>query len=311
MSTCVPMPAATFAKRFMFCAAAEIRLATDCPDCASMRASRVATASWTRATWAVTSAAASEAGSITETEKSRFANRCCRHSRDNADASVTKGHRFKKVRLLVDRSGGRSSIVSFRHLAADAAARFNLAACAVANAAQQIREGIVRLIGINSLCGKNREKLAISLGTLALFACIAPGDAAAAAVCTPTGFVRDSINLTAALINPGDVTGDVDATGCNIGIYYNQNGRVRNANVHGANYFGIVNNGANVEVANSTISDIGEKPFNGTQHGVAIYFAFNSAAKGNIHNNYIWNYQKGGIVVNGPFARAETGRAHR
>jgi hypothetical protein len=163
----------------------------------------------------------------------------------------------------------------------------------------------VSLIGINSLCVKSREKLAFSLGTLALFACVAPGDAVATAVCTPTGFVRDSINLTAALINPGDVTGDVDATGCNIGIYYTQNGRVRNANVHGANYFGIVNNGANVEIANSTISDIGEKPFNGTQHGVAIYFAFNSASKGNIHDNYIWNYQKGGIVVNGPFASAD------
>jgi hypothetical protein len=51
-----------------------------------------------------------------------------------------------------------------------------------------------------------------------------------------------------------------------------------------------------------TISDIGEKPFNGTQHGVAIYWAFGSAATGDIQNNYIWNYQKGGIVVNGPSA---------
>jgi hypothetical protein len=40
--------------------------------------------------------------------------------------------------------------------------------------------------------------------------------------CTPTGFVRDGMNLTAALINPaGVVTVDVDATGCDIGIYYN------------------------------------------------------------------------------------------
>ena len=163
----------------------------------------------------------------------------------------------------------------------------------------------MRLIGIDSLLAKSGRSLGISFGALALLACVAPRDAIAAAVCTPTGFVRDGINLTAALINPGDVTGDVDATGCNIGIYYFQNGRVRNANVHGANYFGIVNNGANVEVANSTISDIGEKPFNGTQHGVAIYFVFGSAAKGNIHDNYVWNYQKGGIVVNGPNASAD------
>src|ERR1700694_5966899 len=39
--------------------------------------------------------------------------------------------------------------------------------------------------------------------------------------CTPTGFFRDNINMTAAVINPvGAVTGDVDATGCNIGVYY-------------------------------------------------------------------------------------------
>jgi hypothetical protein len=117
--------------------------------------------------------------------------------------------------------------------------------------------------------------------------------------------MRDNINLTAALINPGEVSGDVDATGCNIGVYFSQNGRVRHANIHGANYFGVVNNGADVDVRNSTISDIGEKPFNGTQHGVAIYWAFGSAAKGKIHENYIWNYQKGGIVVNGPNASAD------
>src|SRR5262245_42921183 len=73
-----------------------------------------------------------------------------------------------------------------------------------------------------------------------------------AAVCTPTGFVRDSMNLTAALVNPvGTVTGTVDATGCNIGIYYSAStGNVNNADVFGANYFGIVVNSdlANVSV---------------------------------------------------------------
>jgi len=143
-------------------------------------------------------------------------------------------------------------------------------------------------------------KLAFSICALALAVC-APS--AAVATCTPTGFVRDSMNLTALLINPpGNVSGDINATGCNIGIYYSANGQVDNANIHGANYFGIVNNGANVNVQNSNISDIGEKPFNGDQHGVAVYWAFGSAAKGNIGGNYIWNYQKGGIVVNGPLA---------
>jgi len=158
----------------------------------------------------------------------------------------------------------------------------------------------MRMVGIDSARNIGATKLAMSLGTLALAAVAMPTQAAAV-TCTPTGFSRDSINLTAALINPPNVSGDVDATGCEIGVYYSSgvNGHVENANIHGARYFGIVNNGAHVDVRNSSISEIGEKPFNGTQHGVAIYWAFGSAAKGNIEGNYIWNYQKGGIVVNG------------
>ncbi len=164
----------------------------------------------------------------------------------------------------------------------------------------------MRAIDVSSLRNLDATKLAVSIGVLALFACAPLSEAAAAAVCTATGFSRDSINLTAALINPGTVSGDVDATGCNIGIYYGPGaqGRVENANIHGANYFGIVNNSAWVDVRNSTISEIGEKPFNGTQHGVAIYWAFGSSAKGDIQGNYIWDYQKGGIVVNGPNAKS-------
>ncbi len=45
------------------------------------------------------------------------------------------------------------------------------------------------------------------------------GAAAASTTCTPTGFVRDGINLTAAQIG-GNVSGPLDATGCNIGVYY-------------------------------------------------------------------------------------------
>ncbi len=120
--------------------------------------------------------------------------------------------------------------------------------------------------------------------------------------CTATGFVRDSINLTAAVIatNNANVNGSVNAAGCNIGVYFGPGlvGTVT-AQIFGANYFGVANNGGNVTVNKSQIHDIGENPLNGDQHGVAIYFAFNSLAKGKITNNLIWNYQKGGIVVNG------------
>jgi hypothetical protein len=121
--------------------------------------------------------------------------------------------------------------------------------------------------------------------------------------CTQTGFFRDNINLTAAMIDPtGTVKGPVNATGCNIGVYYDNailSGTVKGAEVYGANYFGVVNNGTKVTVTKSKIHDIGESPFNGTQHGVGIYFAYASGANGTISNNTIWNYQKGGIVVDG------------
>jgi len=145
-----------------------------------------------------------------------------------------------------------------------------------------------------------KSRLALPLSALALM--LSAPLSGAFAACTPTGFFRDSINMTAALINPtGTVRGDVDASGCNVGIYYGPGarGRVDGANIHDANYFGIINNGGDVDIRNSNISDIGEKPLNGTQHGVGIYFAFGAASKGSIQNNTVSRYQKGGIVVNG------------
>ena len=146
--------------------------------------------------------------------------------------------------------------------------------------------------------------LAVLIPTLALAAAgfVFVHGAHASGGCTPTGFMRDNINMTAALINPGGtVSGNVDATGCNVGVYYGPgaSGTVSKATIHGANYFGVLNNGASVDILNTNIHDIGESPFNGTQHGVGVYFAFDTGASGKIWNNTVWNYQKGGIVVNG------------
>src|SRR5256714_12539531 len=115
-----------------------------------------------------------------------------------------------------------------------------------------------------------------------------PRTKAMPAACTPTGFFRDSINMTAAVINPtGPVTGVVNATGCNIGVYYGPgtSGQIKGAEIFGANYFGVVANGdaddINLDILNSNIHDIGENPHNGTQHGVAIYWrAFFSGGGG-------------------------------
>jgi hypothetical protein len=140
------------------------------------------------------------------------------------------------------------------------------------------------------------------MGAMTLVSASFAGSASAATpTCTATGFVRDGINLTAALINPGRVGGEVNATDCNIGVYFGTGttGQVTNADVYGANYYGIVNDGGNVKISNSNVHNIGDVPFDGDQHGVGIYFNYDSGATGSISNNIVSNYQKGGIVVNG------------
>jgi hypothetical protein len=135
---------------------------------------------------------------------------------------------------------------------------------------------------------------------------------ASAGTCQPTGFIRDNTNLTAAVIATANTTisGPISPIGCNIGIYYGPGitGTVSNATVADYNYFGIVNNGGTVTITNSRIYQIGETPFNGSQHGVGIYFAYGSMAKGTISNNIVWDYQKGGIVVNGVGSSASVNR---
>lgn len=133
----------------------------------------------------------------------------------------------------------------------------------------------------------------------ALFVATLPGVvSAAAASCTATGYIEDGINLTAAQIG-GNVTGPLDAGGCNIGVYYGPGttGTVTGADIFGANYYGVLNNGGTVDVLDSTVRDIGESPLNGAQHGDAI--AFRNGATGTISGNDVYNYQKTGILVTG------------
>ena len=134
-----------------------------------------------------------------------------------------------------------------------------------------------------------------------------------AATCTATGFYRDDINLTAAQIG-GNLTGDLDATGCDIGVYYGPGtkGSVKNATIENAKYFGVVNYRGKVNVTNSTISQIGNTPLDGTQHGVGIFYTTeetpggtaSGTAKGTIKGNILHSYQKGGITVRGAGASA-------
>src|SRR5437764_12447586 len=106
-----------------------------------------------------------------------------------------------------------------------------------------------------------------------------PRTKAMPAACTLTGFFRDGIEMATAVNNTtSPVTGVVNATGCNIGVYYGPgtSGQVKGAEIFGANYFGVVANGdtddINLDILNSNIHDIGESPHNGSQYGIGIYW---------------------------------------
>jgi hypothetical protein len=150
---------------------------------------------------------------------------------------------------------------------------------------------------------ENLRTIGYRLGriTVALAVAIPAGlsmtTAAGAAACIPTAFSRDGFFLTAAQVG-GTVSGSLDATGCDIGVYFATPGSVTaGAEIFGARYFGVVDDGTSVTVEGASIHDIGNKPFDGTQHGVGIYFT--NGGSGGIDGNTVSAYQKGGIVVNG------------
>ena len=141
------------------------------------------------------------------------------------------------------------------------------------------------------------KKMCISAAAAAM-AILGASGRPQAATCVSTGFA----GLTAALVNPGHVSGTVNATGCDVGVYFDTGrGSVRDAQVYGARSFGVFVNGdaqnVAVDILDSHIFFIGDQPFNGNQRGVAIYYrAFFATRKasGRISGNVIELYQKGG-----------------
>ena len=141
---------------------------------------------------------------------------------------------------------------------------------------------------------------------------------AAASSCVSTGALdRDGTPLTARLVNPaGTVKGKVDATGCSVGVYYGKgNGKVRDADVFGATYFGVLVDGngntVSVDVSDSRIHDIGDTPITSLRHGEGIaYRGFGGTATGTVRENRVWNFQEAGINFTGPGTTA-TARENR
>jgi hypothetical protein len=98
---------------------------------------------------------------------------------------------------------------------------------------------------------------------------------------------------------------NINALGYDIAILVDEDGLVLdNFTVHDATQFGIaVDNRSSVEVTNCTIYNIGNHDGstfdpNGAQYGLGIYYY---ASSGEISENNVTAYQKGGIIANLPY----------
>lgn len=151
--------------------------------------------------------------------------------------------------------------------------------------------------------------IAVALTAAAM---VAGTSAASAATCTPV--VTSKGMLTAAVYDTS-VTGPVDATGCDIGAYYDSGGTgksVSSADISGAKQYGVFVDGitgnVSVDVTDSSVHNTGDVPFDGNQYGIDIYYyGYNTmgTVSGTVSGNSVYAYQKGGIVVNGGKASAD------
>lgn len=159
------------------------------------------------------------------------------------------------------------------------------------------------------------KRLPIALAALGL---LAPGATVASAALAGPASAQSCMPvttshgpLTAAVVDPTSaVTGTVTPTGCDIGVYFGPgtSGTVEDATISGFVQYGVYNDGGHVTVTGSSISDIGDTPFDGVQYGLGVYFVnpnlvnsslTSSPATGSISGNTVSQYQKGGITVNG------------
>ena len=110
------------------------------------------------------------------------------------------------------------------------------------------------------------------------------------------------VPLTVMHLNPtAPITGDIDASAFDIGVYYGpgHSGTVT-ADISGAKYYGVVADGAAVNVTGSKVHHIGENPHNGMQYGNAIFYY--NGASGTISGNQVYDFQKNGITISGKAA---------
>jgi hypothetical protein len=143
-----------------------------------------------------------------------------------------------------------------------------------------------------------------SIGVAASLALLAGGSAAFATTahavgCTPVTTSWGAAYTASVVDTSVPPAAVVDATGCDIGVYYDaagSNDAVNGATVQNAARYGVLVDGAtNVSVTNSTIQNIGTPATPGLQQGVGV--AYYAGSTGTVSNNTVRNYQKNGINV--------------
>src|SRR3954447_3798403 len=137
----------------------------------------------------------------------------------------------------------------------------------------------MRAVQIRPMTRRSAVLCAVALAT---GSAVALGTQAKAAPCSPTPYTRDNMLLTAAVVVPpggtAAVTRTVEASGCNIGVYFSpgSTGTVDGATIDGAqggpNYYGVLVDQAHADVTNSLIENIGEVPPSGAQHGIGVAY---------------------------------------
>jgi hypothetical protein len=156
------------------------------------------------------------------------------------------------------------------------------------------------------------------LGVLAgAAASLAFGGQAWAAPCIPTDYMQDGRPLTAQLVNPASVSGTIDATGCDIAVYFNDgfDHTISAATIQNAFYYGVLtrNTGTTANISNSEIKFIGDG-LNGTflptgaQHGVGA--AWRNGSDGTLDGSYVHQYQKNGVLVANPGTNVTVSHSH-
>lgn len=137
------------------------------------------------------------------------------------------------------------------------------------------------------------KRIPALIGVFVLSLALAPS-AAASGHCTTVDTSRGP--LTAKEVNPGELTQDTDAEGCDIAVYFDEDGSVDGADIDAGSiqteHFSVFVDGAAVDITDSTFGE------------AFVHVLYADGATGTINGNTIDGHERVGLVVSGADTRA-------